>query len=237
MPERKESPEPQDSQPRRLARRRNRLAPDSAGGKLSRPLAAAFILILAGGAYLFWPRGGGVPVGLGERLSVVTADTVINREPRSGSVDIDQEVKPLVAEKAAPGEQPEEQPRSEPRAQPQEQPPAPPPSQPSAQPRPQPRQQATTPPATPAPTPAPITPGPTGGWAVQVGAYGTEQNADKVASDLRADGIEAHVRAASTSTGEMVYRVWIGWFASRDQALAYARQERARLGDAHPVHR
>jgi cell division septation protein DedD len=243
MSPRQESTDQPDSKPRRPARRRNRLASEGRGARLSRPLAAAFILILAGAAYLFWPRGGGSPVGLGERLSVVTADSVVSSEPRSGAVDIDQEVQPLVAEKPAEGAT-----RAASVVKPEQEPAAPvdtvtttpaakPKPRPTPEPQPRPRPQPTTPPPPAAPAAERLVPGPTGGWAVQVGAYGNEQNAEKVASDLQAAGIGAHVRAANTSDGELVYRVWIGWFTSRDQALSFARQERSRLGDAHPVHR
>jgi cell division septation protein DedD len=228
MPEKKESPPPGTDRPTR--RRRNRLAADQRGNRLSRPLAAALILILAGGAYLFWPRGGGVPIGIGEQLTIITADSVASGVPRSGSVDIEQEQQPLVAE------QPDATAQAPTAVEPV---PAQPPAANQAQtstpaPRPAPR-----PAPTPAPPPAPepIQPRSTGGWAVQVGAFGAEINADQAANRLREQGIDAHVRTASTATGELVYRVWIGWFPSRDVALAYAKQERSRIGEAHPVHR
>lgn len=225
-----EKKEPQAQATRRPPRRRNRLAPDSRSHRLSRPLSAALIVILAGGAYLFWPRGGSAPVGLGEQISVITADTTSGNLPRSGSVEIDEQVQPLVPEEPETGA--ETQP-SQAGTRPASEPPAavtPPPARP--QPRPQPR-----PEPEPAAEPVLIQPESTGGWAVQIGAYGNEGNAEKVAAQLRDQGISAQVRAASTSGGELIYRVWIGWFKSRDQALAYARQEKPRIGDAHPVHR
>lgn len=235
MPEKKESPSPGAARSPR--RRRNRLASDQRGNRLSRPLAAALILILAGGAYLFWPRGGGAPVGIGEQMTIVTADSAEAGAPRSGSVEIDQEHQQLVAEQplvkqdSPPAGEPESRTASPPPARQEE-------AQPKATPAPQPRPQPAPRPAPePEPVPEPIQPRSTGGWAVQIGAYGNELNADKEAHRLRDQGIDAHVRAVSTASGDLIYRVWIGWFSSRDQASAYARQERSRIGEAHPVHR
>jgi cell division septation protein DedD len=221
-------------------RRRQRLGQPSEN-RFSRPLAAALIVIVAGGAYLFWPRGSTVPLGIGEQFTVITADSLTPGEPRSGSVDIEAELQPLVAEK------PENPAASSPAT------PAPAalePEKPADDPgAPQPAQQVPGPPAPPARTPAPsagepvesetttIQPRQTGGWAVQVGAYGSEVNAEAAASRLKDLGIDAQIRTISTSSGELIYRVWIGWFQSRDLALAYAKQERQRIGDAHPVHR
>jgi cell division septation protein DedD len=225
----------------RMARRHRRLSGNTGGGRLSRPLAAALIVIVAGGAYLFWPRGGGVPVGIGEQLTVITADSIVATAPRSGSVEIAEELQPLVAErpagqpatatdapaKPAAGET-KTQPTST--AKPKSAPAAQPPAAASAS-------TATTTNLLPGTGTARIQPRQTGGWAVQVGAYGQEANADRLASQLKDKGFDAQVRAASTATGDLIYRVWIGWFPSRDQALAYARQERSLLGEAHPVHR
>lgn len=239
----------------RLARRRQRLAPDS-GNRLSRPLAAALILIVAGGAYLFWPRGGGAPRGIGEQLTVITTDSLVASAPRSGSVDIVEHEKPLVAEKpAAPvaggsaGTSPADGvlggERTSAPATPAS-PTSPSPIGPQSGPArssPTPRGHATvTPPAADVQPrsqtePVLLQPRPTGGWAVQVGAYGNEANAESVVRQLKTKGIDGQVRAANTSTGDIIYRVWIGWFESREQAMAYARQEKGNLGEAHPVHR
>jgi DedD protein len=246
MPAAKEPGEPRNE---RVARPRRRLAANRGGNRLSRPLAAALLVIIAAGAYLFWPHSGSPPGGIGEHLTVITADTITARAPRSGSVDIQQEVKPVVAEKPlATGERvaaaattpaPTTSPQTvTPVAEPVAQPTL---DRAAAQPRTAP---AGTPPSSlqspaqaPAPASALIEPQANGAWAVQVGAYGNEANAEKAAAQLREQGISTQVRAASTSTGEMIYRVWIVWFGSREQAVAYARQERHRIGEGHPVHR
>ena len=82
-----------------------------------------------------------------------------------------------------------------------------------------------------------ITPRPTGSWAVQIGAYENEANAQKLVSRLADKGVLAQVRAKGTSTGSIVYRVWIGWFGNRQEALDYAKQERKVIGESYPVHR
>lgn len=244
--------------------RRRRLAPDGSN-QLSRPLTAALIVIVAGGAYLFWPRGGGAPMGIGEHITVITADSTTYDRPRSGSVDIQTEQPPLVAEKPVEPSRPTTRAAlptaTEPLpALPAGSPPAPAPAPtppaptPSARPQPEPTQPQPALPQSRPRAPAPqepaqparqivetaqpsIQPQTTGRWAVQVGAYGSEANAEAMAERLKAAGIDAQVRAASTSSGDLVFRVWICWFESRDQALAYAAQERSRIGEAHPVHR
>lgn len=211
-------------------RRRNRLASDQGNGKFSRPLLAALIVILAGGAYLFWPRGGGTPAGIGEQLTVVTADSVQTNIPRSGTVDIDDEQQAVVAEQPQGQQEPprqveviEEEPAT---VEPEVEKPAA-----KVQPKPQPK------PATPKPEVPKIAPHPSGSWAVQIGAYESEINAEKLVGRLAEKNVTAHTRAASTSSGELIYRVWVGWFKNRQEALDYAKQERSVIGDSYPVHR
>ena len=93
MPEKKERTE---AGARGTARRRTRFSSNDGGNRVSRPLLAAMIVILAGAAYLFWPRGGGAPAGIGEQLTVVTADSTIAPAPRSGSVEIQDEQQALI---------------------------------------------------------------------------------------------------------------------------------------------
>jgi cell division septation protein DedD len=248
---RKESP---GSRPQATPRRRRGLGGDE-GGRLSRPLMIAILVIIAGGAYLFWPRGGGEPVGIGEQRSVLTAEGVIGEQPRSGAVDIDGEMIPLVPEQPAgatgeaadpsgaatgptdAGDVARENDRAasasptgnETRTETRTEAAPPPPSsernagsasgRPTAEPE------------------APVKPRATGPWAVQVGAFQSEANADGLVTQLADKGVDAQVRAAGTSSGDLVYRVWVGWFPSRSEAAAFARQERARIGEAYPVHR
>jgi cell division septation protein DedD len=233
MPEKKEG---SGGAARGTARRRQRFAARPEGGRVSRPLLVAMIIILAGAAYLFWPRGGGAPAGIGEQLTVVTADTTLADAPRSGNVEIQEQVQDIVPEKpAAGGSEPARQPEviqesaAEERSSQQSAPPTKPaPAKPA-------RQGSSPPPSgESAPT---IAPRPSGSWAVQIGAFQAEENAQALVADMATKGVDAQVRAAGTSSGSIVYRVWIGWFKDRDEALAYAKQERRNIGDSYPVHR
>ena len=219
---------------RPATRRRKSLAGDQRSRQLSRPLLIALLVVIVGGGYLFWPRGGGVPTGIGEQYSVVTADSTSQAAPRSGSVDINGEQSDIVAE--PPEERPTDGGDAErtPEVIVDDAPAEEPAAQPAAKPAPTPQRRTTTPPPPPPPKLEPLASGP---WAVQLGAYKTRPNAEKVVSRLAEAGIEAHVRAANTSSGEMIHRVWIGWFKTRTDAQTYARQRKDRIGEAYPVHR
>ncbi len=228
MSEKKEAPGGEASN---ATRRRKNLAGRD-GGRISRPVLIAVVVLVAAGAYLFWPRGGGAPSGIGDQFTVVTADTSATAAPRSGSVDIDEHLQSLVPE------QPEGA-ASAAAAAPTGEPPAP--AAEAAPPPPAAGEPAKTPAKKPvadaAPAEARVAPRPTGPWAVQIGAFGKEANAQALVGDLAGKGVTAHTRAASTSSGDMVYRVWIGWFASREDATLFAKQQKKIIGDAYPVHR
>ena len=231
MPEKKERTA---GKARGTARRRTRFSSDDGGSRLSRPLLAAMIVILAGAAYLFWPRGGAAPAGIGEQLTVVTADSTIAPAPRSGSVEIQAEQQALVPEipdgAAAEPKRIPEPAAAEPEV-------VEPVVKPVEKPAPKPVQKTESKPTPTQPEPPAITPRPSGSWAVQIGAYENEANAQKLVTRLIDKGVDAHVRAAGTSDGSIVYRVWIGWFSNRQEALDYARQERKLIGESYPVHR
>jgi len=234
--------------PQAAPRKRRGIAPRGDRGRIPRPLLVALLLVIAGGAFLFWPRGGGQPAGIGEQYTVVTADSTTGSQPRSGNVDIDGEHQPLVPEspagpagrEAAAGtvEQPANGEAGAPSGSeasadraPTGQADAPPAQEPV-------REPARGPAPRPAkPDPPAIQPRASGPWALQVGAFQREANADGLVQTLAARDLTAHVRAVGTSSGEIVYRVWVGWFTSRSEAAAYAAQERERLGEAFPVHR
>lgn len=81
-------------------------------------------------------------------------------------------------------------------------------------------------------------PGPDGLWALQLGAFQAQENADKLAAELRGRGLQPMIKTAATSGGGLMFKVWIGYFASRAEAAAYAqRQARLLGGPAQPVHR
>jgi cell division septation protein DedD len=214
----------------RSTRARSRYAGNPPDGRTPRIFLLAAAVVLVAAAVMFWPRSDGeIPTGIGERITVVTAvDSAIPAGVaiRSGDVEIAKEQKPVIPEQPRDGK-----PRPEPAAtetQPER----------SAN-----REKETagardrSAAATPRPAPPKITPQENGLWAVQVGAFGQEENAAALIAKLKRLGHPAKLRAAGTSGGEIVYRVWIGYFANRADAAAFAQQNRAEIGDGNPVHR
>ena len=57
----------------------------------------------------------------------------------------------------------------------------------------------------------------TGGWAVQVGAFGSAESARKLVGDLKKDGLTAYV-APLNRNGKTLHRVRVGPVASRAEA-------------------
>lgn len=223
-----------DRKPPRARRPRLRYAPDDGGGRMSRPLLVALIIVLAAGAFLLWPRGGNVPTGIGEQVTVVTApDTTAHERPHSGDVDIQEASHPVVAEKPA-GTSPSAPSTSKPAAT------KPTKKQPTATAR---AGMATGGETIPAPAKATPQPGPVitptndGPYALQLGSFSSETNAQKVRDQYLQLGYPVHVRAASTSEGAIVYRVWVGFFASRQEAQSYAKGHAPELTDTIAVHR
>ena len=70
---------------------------------------------------------------------------------------------------------------------------------------------------------------PTEGWAVQLGAYRTLGEADDRVAELRRDSVDAY-RVAALVRGETWYRVKVGGFATRDDALVGRDRLLKRLG-------
>ena len=85
----------------------------------------------------------------------------------------------------------------------------------------------------PAPEPAPVKPATqqpapagdstTGMWAVQLGSFGNQQNAERLAADLRKQGFAAFLSQLSTDSGEL-HRVRIGPQKDRESAEAVAER-------------
>lgn len=205
--------------------RRSRTGGSGRGRGTPPIMIAALVVVVVGAALLFWPKGGANTTGIGEQQSVVTvpdstlsAAKMTSTEPtRSGDVDIAQQEKKLVPEKLSGATQ----------AKVETTKPAPKP-----EPTPAARAKVSDKPAVP-----PIEPKSDGRWAVQTGGFGEAANADKEAARLLASGWKAMVRAGSNSQGKMVYRVWIGYFTSRDEAGTFIRQNQKKLADAFVVHR
>lgn len=75
--------------------------------------------------------------------------------------------------------------------------------------------------------PAAVADSPTGMWAVQLGSFGNQQNAERLAADLRKQGFAAFLSQLSTDSGQL-HRVRIGPQKDRESAEAMA----ARLAKA-----
>jgi DedD protein len=101
--------------------------------------------------------------------------------------------------------------------------------EPEPEPAPEPQPQAAKPEAAkPAvQQPAAATESPTGMWAVQLGSFGNQQNAERLAADLRKQGFAAFLSQLSTDSGQL-HRVRIGPQKDRESAEAMA----ARLAKA-----
>ncbi len=68
------------------------------------------------------------------------------------------------------------------------------------------------------------------GWAVQLGSFSADGNADALATRMREAGFEAFVQRVEVSNGTM-YRVRVGPVADREEAEALAVRVRERSGE------
>jgi len=113
-----------------------------------------------------------------------------------------EEPEPVVARTPAPEKEPEQEPEKKPEVVPERQQPKPAPTQPAVS--------------------------STGMWAVQIGSYSNEDNAKKVAADLRKQGYAAFLSQVETDKGQL-HRVRIG--PQKDRASAEAMASRlAKVG-------
>lgn len=88
------------------------------------------------------------------------------------------------------------------------------------------------------PVPAPVAESPattsaTGMWAVQLGSFGDQENAERLAADLRKQGFAAFLSQLSTGDGQL-HRVRIGPQKDRESAEAMA-ERLAKVGHAGQV--
>lgn len=83
---------------------------------------------------------------------------------------------------------------------------------------------ATAPPPQPEPEPEPATESSsTGMWAVQLGSFSNQENAERLAADLREEGFAAFLSQVRTDGGQL-HRVRIGPQNDRDSAEEIAAQ-------------
>ena len=222
------------SQPDKGRRPRSRYRQEGGGGKLPRLFLLAAGGGLIGAVLLYWDCGGdSMPTGIGESLTVVSVNdsTGNNSSPiRSGDVEISMARSELVPEKVA-GAAADQGTASTQRSSPAQQDS---PAQHNATPK------QNKPPTSQAPVPQTTTrieAKASGSWAVQVGAFGNEDNAHALLARLQDMNFPAKLRAGNKAGGGVVYRVWIGFFVDRKEAETYARQNRAKLGETIAVHR
>ena len=217
--------------------RRSRLGREGRGATVPRVMILGLLVIVAGGAALFWPRGGSVPTGIGENQTVVSSPAAGSGQastPHSVDVDINTEgTAPLTPEQeiGKTDAEPTKQAGAD-AAKPQ-----PNLAEPKTAKQTTPKPSTTKPATTKASTQPKIQPSSSGPYAVQVGAFGEVENADTEAARLKARGWDARVRAGDNSSGNMVYRVWIVYFASRQEAQTFINQNNRYLAGSIPVHR
>lgn len=241
-----------DSAERKPTVRRRRRAGQGGKGGMSRILWLVALLCVLGAVALFRTSGGGkMPVGLGEKRTVVTAPEA-GDAPRSGEVDIASQGLKLTAEKQVPGsdlghadngplEVATDQRLDESGTPDQTVPPAttgttkPAPADPAPAPAMDP--EPVKPDPASAAQPTAISPQAQGPFLVQAASLGDQEKAQAEADRLQKFGWEAAVRGAGKAGGGMTFRVQIGYFATREDAQAFIDQNKAKLPGAIPAHR
>ncbi|HMH68753.1 MAG TPA: SPOR domain-containing protein [Pinirhizobacter sp.] len=83
--------------------------------------------------------------------------------------------------------------------------------------------------------PAAVSPAPgatsrAGGWAVQLGAFSNEADANKLRDKVRGAGVAGYVDGIASSTGARLWRVRAGPQTQRDDAVRIRDQLKAKLG-------
>ena len=174
----------------------------SAGGS-SRVMIAASVVVVAAALFIFWPRGGGedLPPPVGEQVSVVAQD--------SNAVATPTPARPRSSDVNLSREAPEVVPET-----------------------PDPAEGGTTTPAA-APTRAESgdgNPGEEGVWAIQIGSFGSRQNALDLAAKLRADGLRVETPTLQSTTGGSSTKVWIAYFRTHAEAKTWAAAHADEIG-------
>ena len=96
----------------------------------------------------------------------------------------------------------------------------------------------TPPVAAAAPPAAGVQPTASGVWSLQLGAFSTQENAAALAAKLRGQGLQPFLQTGSSARGALVFKVAIGYFATREEAATYAKRNAGILGpQALPTHR
>ncbi len=206
-----------------LLKSRSRLRRSGRGRGLPRIMWVAIAVCIIGAVLIFREQGGQMPTGIGEYQSVVTADqegaTLQDQNgPRSGDVDISDQITTLTPEKPTGESGPTEKTT---------------PAKPAV------KKTTTSKPTNTRPKPAPvfIMPSTNGPYLVQVGSFGKVDNANKEANRLKKLGFDARIKTGNTADNSLIFRVRIGYFKSRTEAEAFIRQNRKSMPGAIPAHR
>jgi cell division septation protein DedD len=197
------------------------------GGGMPRIIWLGIFVSVVGAVFLFRNQSTSVPTGIGENQTVVTAPEVapaLETEimPRSGEVDISDEVPTITPEHSAQGT--DERPAAAAATAADA---APTPATPVTR----------TPSVTAQPAEEPVIPQPDGPYVVQIGSFGQAENADQEAARVTQLGFKALVKVGNTSDGTIIYRVRIGYFKSRGEAETFIKQNKSHMGGAIAVHR
>lgn len=221
--------------------RRKRAGQTGRGNGTPRIMILAGVVIVAGAVWLYYDPSGSDPTGLGEQQTVVTSELdsmapANSARPGSGDVDIEDQTVALTPEVPEDGSPVAAEEVSAADLAPDvvkkntvlatgettaTKPPAP----------------AAKPAAKPAVAAPRIVPAASGQYAVQTGSFGNADNADKEVTRLKALGWEPRIRAGNNSNGQMVFRVWIAFFPSREVAQNFINQNAKQIAGAIPVHR
>ena len=152
-----------------------------------------------------------------------SGEIVSERVPLPGQAAED-ETRTVVLERDREEPVPVPAPVSQPQPQPERQQPAQATAKAEPESRPEPEPEPKPAPAKPATQqPGPVADSPTGMWAVQLGSFGNQQNAERLAADLRKQGFAAFLSQLSTDSGEL-HRVRIGPQKDRESAEAMAER-------------
>ncbi len=200
-------------------------------------LVALFVLLVP--ELLTGPKSGGTPAETpdeeGMRRYTIDLDAPAgSTQPMSAPAAAPAVVLPPVAQNPMGGAQE----RAQPGESAQVETPAPPAPAPAATPMVATQNVPTNPApsvAAPAPAPRPTPPAalPKGSFAVQLGSFGSKDNADRLVRDMNAKGFSAFV-APITSGGRELYRVRVGPTRDRASAEALAAQLR-RIGQTGSI--
>ncbi len=239
-----ETAKPEPAAPKVTARHRGGTRSKDSGP--SRLILIVVLVVIAAAAFIFWPRGGGdIPEGIGDNYSVVTADTsaadAATPAPRSGDVDLGEEVAPVVPEKTGAAEKTAEAAEAIPDIEQLRK------AADEAEAGATAAVQKTVAAAEKTVAAAEktvagaaaVAPGPEGDWAIQLSAFANPASADAEAQRWRAKGLAGVVvHRGAKSDDKAPHKVQVACFPTREAAEAWLATHRPLVGEGpYPVRR